>query len=84
MISHSINQPCVSCLASHSVTNLHAHTLTQSTHTNARTVRRYIIPSTVVDMFLRSTQENGGKCNSGIRSPSNPHGYCGVSSLGIR
>jgi len=43
----------------------------------------YIIPSTVLHLFLKSTKENNGYCNAGAKAPTNPHGFCGVASLGL-
>lgn len=43
----------------------------------------YIIPATVLHLFLKSTAPNNGYCNAAEKTPSNPHGFCGVASLGL-
>lgn len=43
----------------------------------------YIIPATVVHLFLKSTASANNKCNSAAKSSSNPEGFCGVASLGL-
>lgn len=43
----------------------------------------YIIPSTVVHLFLKSTVSTNNMCTAAEKSPSNPNGYCGVASLGL-
>lgn len=43
----------------------------------------YIIPATVVHLFLKSTLATNGRCNAAESSPTNPEGFCGVASLGL-
>lgn len=43
----------------------------------------YIIPATVVHLFLRFTLKTNNMCNAAAQSPTNPDGFCGVASLGL-
>ena len=43
----------------------------------------YIIPSTVLHLFLKSTAANNGHCNAAAYGPNNPNGFCGISSVGL-
>jgi len=43
----------------------------------------YIIPATVVHLFMEGTRETEGRCNAAAKSPSNPEGFCGVAFLGF-